>query len=111
AVAVHRSRVGSYRPPVLTAPTEKLDPPQTIISEPVQIALFQSRANGAFALIGRHVSSVHGSAIGDMTNPAAAVSTRAGIFARCVRHQSSKVRFGQRTVARRISSEVCEITA
>ena len=45
-VAIHVSVLGLYRPPVL-AEWRPSPPPQTIISLPVQTAVWSSRADGA----------------------------------------------------------------
>ena len=47
-VGSHVSAAGSYRPPVFV--TSKEFPPHTIISLPVQMALWRRRADGASAL-------------------------------------------------------------
>jgi hypothetical protein len=56
AVATHRSAAGSYRPPELNT-LEVVRPPQTIISVPVQTAVWLSRGSGVKApvLVARHV--------------------------------------------------------
>jgi hypothetical protein len=55
-VAVQVSALGLYLPPVLTAALPS-DPPQTTISLPVQTAVWNSRAEGAFVvLVAVHVS-------------------------------------------------------
>ena len=58
-VAAQLSVLGSYLPPVLTEPPA-LPPPQTIISLPVQIAVWRARAlGGLVVLVAVHVFSVH----------------------------------------------------
>ena len=57
-VAVQLSVLGLYLPPVLKSVTPS-NPPQTIISLPVQTAVCASRAVGALvSVVGVHVSSV-----------------------------------------------------
>jgi hypothetical protein len=62
-VAVQLFVLGVYLPPVFETFEQKSSrhPPQTIISLPVQTAVCQYRAAGAFVmLVAVHVSSVHG---------------------------------------------------
>ena len=49
-VAIHVSVLGLYRPPVL-AEWRPSPPPQTIISLPVQTAVWSSRAEGALVVL------------------------------------------------------------
>ena len=59
-VAVQESVLGLYLPPVFKSPKLKaLNPPQTIISVPVQTAVWYSRSEGAFiVLVAVQVSSM-----------------------------------------------------
>ena len=50
-VAVQVSVLGLYLPPVFKAPLVLLDPPQTIISLPVQTAVWKSRSLGALVVL------------------------------------------------------------
>src|SRR5882724_12307579 len=60
-VAVQLSVAGSYLPPVFkVGGFKKLNPPQMIISLPVQTALWPSRAEGAFTIVvGAQLSVAH----------------------------------------------------
>src|SRR6185503_9731563 len=57
-VGLHESATGSYRPPVFKAcPMSPASPPQTIMTSPVQTAVRNWRATGAFAVdVGLQVS-------------------------------------------------------
>lgn len=56
-VGVQLSVLGLYRPPVLRLLFGLLNPPQTIISVPVQTAVCQTRTSGALViLVEVHVS-------------------------------------------------------
>jgi hypothetical protein len=58
-VAVQLSVLGLYLPPLLKFTPGPADPPQTIISLPVQTAACESRALGALvSVVGVHISSV-----------------------------------------------------
>ena len=58
-VAVQLSVLGLYLPPVFKIASQYA-PPQTIISLPVQTAVWKSRAAGALVvLVAVHVSSMH----------------------------------------------------
>ena len=50
-VAVHEFVLGLYRPPVFDGKRFSRSPPQTIISLPVQTAVWKCRASGALAVL------------------------------------------------------------
>jgi len=58
-VAAQLFMAGVYLPPVLPV-SKKLAPPQTIISLPVQIAVWDNRAEGAFVVLVAAQLSVFG---------------------------------------------------
>jgi hypothetical protein len=60
-VAVQLFVLGLYLPPVFKAPSVKLKPPQTIISEPVETAVCCHRASGALVVLVAVQLSVPGS--------------------------------------------------
>ena len=49
-IVVQLSVAGLYLPPVLNSPADDV-PPHTIISLPVQIAVCESRGDGAFVVV------------------------------------------------------------
>src|SRR5213593_387681 len=95
---VQVSVAGSYRRPVLRG--EPWIPPQTIISDPVQMAVCWERGSGDHAGVGVHESAVQLelATAADSYDPSGTASS-GETFPRSVVHQLSKLRLGQVTVA------------